>query len=137
LSKDDLTYPVKFFDYLAQTQDAEIIEMINDIAALALDCIYACDDLDMYEKANNILDSISKNQDGKGTNATLSLLEELKGELDCVKLLSKYDVRTTLKFVRKNKDNSDTARSLLIQMARSLNKRYFITRIILNFKYFL
>ncbi|EZA57952.1 Neuroblastoma-amplified sequence [Ooceraea biroi] len=123
LSKDDLTFPIKFFEYLAQTQDAKMVEMIDDVAALALDCIYACDDLDMYEKANSILDSISKNQDEMRTSATCSLLEELKGELDCMRLLGKYDVRTTLKFVRGNKGNSDIARSLLIRMAKSLNKR--------------
>lgn len=115
---------MKLFEYLAQTQDAEIIEMTDDIAALALDCIYACDDVDMYEQASSILGSITRNRDEKRTSATCSLLEELEGELDCMRLLSKYDVRTTLKFVRKNKNDADVARSLLIQMARSLNKRF-------------
>lgn len=96
--------------------------MIDDVANLALDCINACDDLDMYEKAKDILDSISKD-DGKGTNAISNLLEEFEGELDCIRLLSKYGVKTTLKFIRKNKNDPDVARSLLSQMARSLNKR--------------
>lgn len=36
--------------------------MINDVASLALDYTYACNDLDIYEKAKDILllDSISK-----------------------------------------------------------------------------
>ncbi|XP_039307563.1 neuroblastoma-amplified sequence isoform X2 [Solenopsis invicta] len=122
LSKDDLTFPVKFFDYLKQTQDMEIIELIDDVATLALDCIYACDDLDMYEKAKDILDSISEDYDGKRTNAICNLLEESEGELDCVKLLSKYGVKTTLNFIRKNRNDPDIAKSLLTQMARSLNK---------------
>ncbi|XP_071653845.1 NBAS subunit of NRZ tethering complex isoform X3 [Temnothorax longispinosus] len=121
LSKDDLTFPVKFFKYLKQTQDIEIIEMIDDVASLALDCVYACDDPDMYEKAKDILDSISKD-DGKRTNAICILLEEFEGELDCIRLLSKYGVKTTLKFIRKNRSDPDVAKSLLTQMARSLNK---------------
>jgi len=116
-----LTFPVKFFEYLKRTQDIEIIELIDDVAILALDCIYACDDLDMYEKAKDILDSISKDQ--KRTDTICSLLEECEEELDCIRLLNKYGVKTTLRFIRKNRNNSDIARSLLVQTARSLNKR--------------
>ncbi|XP_011879378.1 PREDICTED: neuroblastoma-amplified sequence-like isoform X2 [Vollenhovia emeryi] len=119
LSKDDLTFPVKFFEYLKQSQDTEIIEMIDDVATLALDCIYACDDLDMYEKAKDILDSISSDD---GTSTICSLLEESEGELDCVRLLSKYGVKTTLKFLRENRNDPDVAKSLLTQTARSLSK---------------
>lgn len=104
-------------------QDVEIINVIDDVAILALNCLYACDDLDMYEKARNILDSILKDHDGRA-NATSDLLDELEGELNCMRLLSKYGVKTTLKFIRNNKTNSDVARSLLTQMSRSLNKRY-------------
>lgn len=96
--------------------------MIDDLASLALDCIYACDDPDMYEKARDILDSIP--EDAKRTSAVCNLLEELERELDCTRLLSKYGVKTTLKFVQKNKNDSDVARSLLTEMARSLNKKY-------------
>lgn len=120
-----MTFPVKFFECLKQTQDIEIIELIDDVT-LALDCIYACDNLDMYEKAKDILDSISKDHDEKRSNATredVMSLEECKRELDCVRILSKYGVKTTLKFIRKNRNDPDIARSLLIQMARSLNKR--------------
>ncbi|XP_036139993.1 neuroblastoma-amplified sequence isoform X2 [Monomorium pharaonis] len=122
LSKDDLTFPVKFFEYLKQTQDIEIIELIDNVATLALDCIYACDDLDMYEKAKDILDSLSKNHDGKRPNAICNLLNESEGELDCVRLLNKYGVKTTLKFIRKNRNDPDVARSLLTETARNFNK---------------
>jgi len=108
---------------LKQVHDVEIIKMIDDIATLALNCIYACDDLNMYEKARNILDSILKDHDGKRANAINDLLDELEGELDCIRLLSKYGVKTTLKFIRNNKINPDVARSLLTQMSRNLSKR--------------
>lgn len=120
-----MTFPVKFFEYLKRTQDTEIIEMIDNVASLALDCIYACDDLDMYEKAKDILDSISKD-DGKITNEICNLLEEYEAKLDCIRLLSKYGVKTTIKFIRENKNNPDIARSILTQTARSLNKRLYI-----------
>ncbi|EFN62928.1 Neuroblastoma-amplified gene protein [Camponotus floridanus] len=122
LSKDDLTLPVKFFEYLKQTQDTEIIEMIDDVTTLALDCIYSCDDLDMYEKAKNILDSISKDHNATRTKATHNLLEELEEELDCIRCLSKYGVKTTLKFIQENKNNPDIARSLLNEMAKNFSK---------------
>lgn len=121
LSKDDLTFPVKFFEYIRKTQEVEIVEMIDDLVSLASNCICACDDTDMYEKARNILDSIL--EDEKGTSTVCNLLDELERELDCTKFLSKYGVKTTLKLLRKNKNDPDTTRSLLTQMARSLNKK--------------
>lgn len=124
ISKDNLILPVKFFEYLKQTQDTEIIEMIDDVTTLALDCIYSCDDLDMYEKAKIIFDSVSRDHYGNMTNATCNLLEECEEELDCIKCLNKYGVKTTLKFIKKNKNDPDIARSLLNQMARSFSKRY-------------
>lgn len=117
-----MTLPVKFFEYLKQTQDIEIMEMIDDVTTLAVDCIYNCDDLDMYEKAKNILDSISK--DCKRAKAMYNLLEELEEELNCLRCLSKYGVKTTLKFIQENKNNPDIARSLLNEMARNFSKRY-------------
>ena len=134
-----MTFPVKFFECLKQTQDIEIIELIDDVVTLALDCIYACDDLDMYEKAKDILDSISKNHDEKRSNATQEdvcdmSLEECERELDCVRILNKYGVKTTLKFIQKNRNDPDVARSLLIQMATSLNKRLcYVYLMFINF----
>lgn len=119
-----MTLSVKFFEYLKQTQNTEIIEMIDDVTTLALDCIYSCDDLDMYEKAKNILDSISKDHNVKRTKATHNLLEELEEELDCIRCLSKYSVKTTLKFIQENKNNPDIARLLLNEMAKNFSKRY-------------
>lgn len=100
--------------------------MIDDIAMLALDCVYACNDVDMYEKARVIMDSISKDRDR--TTATCDILEELEGELTCIRLLNKYGVKITLKFIQENKNNPVSARSLLTQTARSLSKRYMHTK---------
>lgn len=98
--------------------------MIDDITTLALDCVHGCDDLDMYEKAKNILDSISKDYYGKRISAMCNLLEEFEEELDCIRCLNKYSVKITLRFIRENKNNPDIARSLLNQMARSFSERY-------------
>lgn len=118
--------PVKFFRYLKQTQEAEIMQLIDDIAILALDCICACDDPDMYEKAMDILDSLPQHYDKSKAITTNSFKRELillKQELYCTKVLSKYDVKTTLKFIRKHKDDPVVVESLLVQMAKSLNNQ--------------
>ncbi|CAK9831040.1 NBAS subunit of NRZ tethering complex [Anthophora retusa] len=122
ISKEDLKLPAKLFEHLNQSHDSEILEMIEDIATLALDCIYACDNLNMYEKAMSIVDSIAKDRTGKRTSATCTLLEELDRELECTKILNKYGVKTTLNALRRNKSNPETAKQILVQMARSLNK---------------
>lgn len=123
ISKEDLKLPVKLFEYLKQSQDDEILQMIENIAILALDCIYACNDPNMYEKATRIVDSIAKDREMRRIDAINTLLEELDKELECTKILNKYGVKTTLHVLRKNKSNPDAAKQLLIQMARSLNKR--------------
>lgn len=124
LSKDDLTLPVKLFTYLRQAHEVEVTKMIDDAVTLALDCVYACENTDdIYEKAKDILDSIPKDHDERRTNAICNLLEEFERELNCIEILSKYGIKTTLKFICKNKSNPEIAKSLLTQMARSLNKK--------------
>ncbi|XP_053978605.1 NBAS subunit of NRZ tethering complex-like isoform X1 [Hylaeus volcanicus] len=122
ISKEDLTLLVKLFEYIKQSQDNEIVQMIEDIAILALHCIYACNDPNMYEKATCIVNSIAKDRDGKKTSGMCTLLEELDRELECTKILNKYGVKTTLNALRENKSNPEAAKQLLIQMARGLNK---------------
>ncbi|XP_034172180.2 NBAS subunit of NRZ tethering complex isoform X2 [Osmia lignaria lignaria] len=122
ISKEDLKLPVKLFEYLKMSRDEEILQMIEDIATLALDCIYACNDPNMYEKATCIVDSISKDRDSKRTSAICTLQEELDRELVCTKILNQYGVKTTLNALRKNKSNPEAAKQLLVEMARSLNK---------------
>lgn len=122
-SKDNLKLSVKFFEYLKQSCDNEILQMIENIVTLALDCIYACNDPNMYETAICIVDSIAKDRDVKKTNTMNILLEELEKELECTKILNKYSVKTTLNSLQKIKNNPEAAKQLLIQMARSLNKR--------------
>ncbi|XP_031847093.1 NBAS subunit of NRZ tethering complex isoform X2 [Nomia melanderi] len=123
ISKENLKLSVKFFEYLKTSQDNEILQMIEDIATLALDCLYACNDPNMYEKATCIVDSIAKNRDGKRSSGISSLLEELDRELECTRILNRYGVKTTLNALRKNKSNPESAKELLIQMARRLNKK--------------
>ncbi|XP_012141773.2 NBAS subunit of NRZ tethering complex isoform X2 [Megachile rotundata] len=122
ISKDDLKLPVKLFEYLKLTRDDEILQMIEDLVTLALDCIYACNDSNMYEKATYIVDSIAKDREGKRNSAIYTLLEELDRELVCTKILNQYGVKTTLSTLRKNKSNPEAAKELLVEMARSLNK---------------
>lgn len=122
VSEEDLKLSVKLFEYLKQSHDTEIHEMIEDIATLALDCIYACNDSDMYEKATCIVNSIARDRNGRRSSAVCTLLEELDRELECTKILNQYGVQITLNALRKNKNDPDAAKQLLIQMARSLNK---------------
>ncbi|XP_076658373.1 NBAS subunit of NRZ tethering complex isoform X1 [Halictus rubicundus] len=122
ISKEDLRLAVKLFEYLKVSQDSEILQMIENIGTLALDCIYACNDANMYEKAICIVDSISKDRDGKRSGGISSLLEELDRELECTKILNKYGLTTTLNALRKNKTDPESAKLLLVQMARSLNR---------------
>ncbi|KAG7201140.1 hypothetical protein KM043_003931 [Ampulex compressa] len=122
ISKDDITLPAKLFEHLRQSQDADLHRVIGDSAALALDCIYTCNDFNMHDKAKHILDSISKDRSGKRSGTTCTLLEELERELECANILNKYGVNTTLNFLQKNKSNPEAAKILLIQMARNLNK---------------
>ncbi|XP_014605991.1 PREDICTED: neuroblastoma-amplified sequence-like isoform X1 [Polistes canadensis] len=120
ISKHDLRLPVKLFEYLKQSGETDITLIMKDVVTVALDCIYACNDLDMYPKAKYILDTISKDQYRKGKYN--SSFEELEREFEGMKILNKYGVRTTINSLHNNKSNPDAIKLLLTQMARSLNK---------------
>lgn len=120
ISKDDLRLPVKFFEYLKQFGETDIMLVMKDVVTIALDCIYACNDLNMYQKAKYILDTISKDQYRKGKYD--SSFEELDKELEGMKILNKYGVKTTINYLHNNKNNPEDVKLLLNQMARSLNK---------------
>lgn len=120
ISKDDLRLPVKFFEYLKQFGETDVMLIMKDVVTIALDCIYACNDLNMYQKAKYILDTISKDQYRKGKYD--SSFEELDKELEGMKILNKYGVKTTINYLHNNKNNADAVKLLLTQMARSLNK---------------
>ncbi|XP_046481059.1 NBAS subunit of NRZ tethering complex [Neodiprion pinetum] len=122
LSEDDLTLPVKFFEHLKQTQNTEIIRDLEAIMKLALDCIYSCKDLKMYEKAKCIFECIPFSLENVGSGKICCLIEELEQELECLRVLSEYNVKTTLKYIQENKTDRETIKMLLTQMARYVNE---------------
>ncbi|KAK0092818.1 hypothetical protein PV326_000527 [Microctonus aethiopoides] len=120
LSENDLTLPLKFFNHLQQ--DIDILNMVDDIMELALNCIYACTNPDMYQMAKNIFETLPKLQSSRDAFGVLNPLEELERELECLKILNKHNVNTTLSFIHKNKMNKDKVKLLLHDMANSLNE---------------
>ncbi|KAK0162101.1 hypothetical protein PV327_008465 [Microctonus hyperodae] len=120
LSENDLSLPLKFFIHLQQ--DIDILNMVDDIMELALNCIYACNNPDMYQVAKNIFETLPKLQSSRDTFGILNPLEELERELECLKILNKHNVNTQLSFIHKNKMNEENVKLLLHDMANSLNK---------------
>lgn len=121
ISKGDLSWPVTFFQYLKTTHDSEIMEIINDIVTLAIECIYACTNNDMYENAKKIHEAIAKQESEESVNYELQ--EELERELICVKILNSYGVSVPFSFINENKENLEAIKSLLIKMSEGLKNR--------------
>ncbi|XP_043477356.1 neuroblastoma-amplified sequence-like [Leptopilina heterotoma] len=121
ISKSDLSWPVKFFQYLKTTHDSDILEIINDNVTLAIECIYACTNNDMYEDAKRIHETIAKQESPESVN--FELQEELERELICVKILNTYGVSVPFSFINENKENLEAIRSLLIKMSEGLKNR--------------
>ncbi|XP_048513808.1 NBAS subunit of NRZ tethering complex-like isoform X2 [Athalia rosae] len=121
ISLDDLTRPLKFFEYLKQTLNTEIIKESMDVVKLALDCIYSCNDPKMYEKAKCIFECIPVTSGELESAPMYEVIEELEQELECLKTLSEYNVKTTLSYIKNNKKIPETVKLLLIQMARNVN----------------
>lgn len=119
ISEDDLSLAVKFFDYLKFTHNREIIKDTDRIMKIALDCIYSCKNFDMYEKAKNIFECIPLSQGNTGNSELVyQIIEELEQELESLKVLSKYNVKTTLSYIKDNKKKPDIVKLMLTQMAR-------------------
>lgn len=118
LSKEDLVLPVKFFESLKISFDPEILDTIENVCALALDCIYACTDLAMYPKAKAIFDATVVHSSGREDNS--KKYKELEKELKCLQTLNKYDIEIPLNQVRQSKQNALEAKALLVQMSENL-----------------
>ncbi|XP_008201876.1 neuroblastoma-amplified sequence [Nasonia vitripennis] len=122
LSKDDLALPVKFFESLKVSFDPEILDTIENVSALALDCIYACTDVEMYPKAKAIFDAAVVHSSGREDSS--KKYKELEKELKCLQMLNKYEVKIPLNEVRQSKQNSLEAKALLVQMSENLINIY-------------
>ena len=96
-----------------------MLEIIEDTATLALECIYACTNVGMYENAKKIHDAVSKQE--SVTNC--EFLDKLERELQCLKILNKYNVSVPLSFVNDNKNNLEAITTLLIEMSENLKNR--------------
>lgn len=121
ISKSDLSWPVKLFQYLKTTHDPDIMEIINDNVTLAIECIYACTNNDMYDDAKRIHETIAKQESPESVN--FELQEELERELICVKILNTYGVSVPFSFINENKENLEAIKSLLIKMSEGLKNR--------------
>ncbi|XP_014228300.1 neuroblastoma-amplified sequence-like [Trichogramma pretiosum] len=122
LSKRNLIYAVKFFEYLKSSCDSEVIDTFGSITLLAMDCIYACDDIDMYSKGKSIFDSISNHLSGQEESS--KLYKELEKELKTLMTLNKYGVKIPLHQIKICRQNNERAKDLLLSMSENLVKIY-------------
>ncbi|KAF7993079.1 hypothetical protein HCN44_005860 [Aphidius gifuensis] len=122
LSQCNLNLPALFFKQL--TNDIELIDYIDDIMAVGLNCIYSCTNHDCYDKAKEIFESIPKPLGSKDIGGTMSPMEELEKELDCLKILNKYHVKSTLKFINENKNEAEQIKLILNDMANYLKEQF-------------
>ncbi|KAJ8683328.1 hypothetical protein QAD02_019120 [Eretmocerus hayati] len=117
LSKSDLALPVKFFETL-KSCDPEILDTIEDIIELAVDCIYASSDLEMYGKAKSIIDAITTYSGGREVDN--EEYERLQKELRCLKIFNKYNVNVPLSYVKSCAKSPTEAKDLLVLMSKNL-----------------
>lgn len=122
LSKNDLALPVKFFESLKTSFDAEILDTVESITALAVDCIYACTDTEMYAKAKAIYESTVVHASAREDSS--AKYRELERELKCLQKLNKYGVKIPLCQVQQSKQDTSDAKALLVQMTENLTSLY-------------
>ena len=115
LSKDNLTFPVRFFESLKSSYDLEILDTIESITSLAIDCVYSCTDPEMYLKAKAIFDGTVAYSTGREDSTTR--YKELEKELKCLQTLNLYQVKIPLFKIKESKQNFVDAKMLLIQMS--------------------
>lgn len=124
MSKDDLSLLVVFFDYL-QSFDPEILDAIEDVTILAMDCIYVCSDSEMYPKAKMIFEVVAPHSNGREDDYLK--YKELEKELKTLLILNKYEVKIPLYIIKESKQDLFGAKTLLIQMSENLIKMYDLT----------
>ncbi|CAD6224651.1 GSCOCG00005485001-RA-CDS [Cotesia congregata] len=120
ISEDDLSMVLILFNNLKN--DVDILNMIEDIVELAVDCIYACNNFNMYQRAKEIFNTLPKPQAMQDAAGAAGLMNDLEREIECLKILNKYHVQCTVCFIHENKDSVSEVKMLLHQMSRSLNE---------------
>lgn len=121
LSKDDLLLPVVFFDHL-KCFDPEILDAIEDVTILAMECIYECSDLEMYSKAKAVFDAVATHANGREDDFLKYL--ELERELKALFILNKYEVKIPVHIIKESRHDLFNAKTLLVQMSENLTKMY-------------
>lgn len=122
LSEEDLALPVIFFECLKSSQDPDLLDTIQNTTELAIDCIYACANPEMYLKAKAIFEAVVIRCSGRGAGLAEDDFEELERELECLQILNKYDVKIPLRHIKEIKDDSTAVKELLTQMSENFNK---------------
>ncbi|XP_057318854.1 NBAS subunit of NRZ tethering complex-like [Microplitis mediator] len=120
ISTDDLSMTLIFFNNLKS--DVDILNIVEDIIELAVDCIYACGNINMYKLAKEIFETLPKPQAIQDAPGAASLMHDLESEIECLKILNKYDVQCTVSFIHDNKNTVSEVKMLLHQMSGSLNQ---------------
>ena len=99
-----MEYLVKFFEFLKTSYDSELLDSIKCVNTLAINCIYNCEDSDMYQQATAIFDATTIHLSGREEN--LKAYNNLEKELKCLQILSKYEVKVPLNHIKDARQNS-------------------------------
>lgn len=119
ISKNSLNLSAIFFEHLKSSNDSELYNILENVTDLALDCIYACQDQELYLKAKFIFDATFP----MDKEYNYEKYKELENELKCIFIFNKYDIKITLNDFRKIKQDPVSAKVLLITMSENLNKK--------------
>lgn len=120
ISKKDLQLAMKFFDHLRDFEDEEILDIVEDVTSLAVECLYSCGETEISGNAKTILETARKYLEERESSTVLPEdLDEIERELDALKILSKHETSVTLKYLRDNKNDKETAEMLLREISNS------------------
>lgn len=119
MSKNSLDLPHTLFEYLKTHNDADLLNIVQNLTTLACACIYACNNKKFLPKASAIFDILMSVR----TSEDFLKCKDLENDLKCIEILNKYSVFITLNQFTKLKKDFEQSKELLNQVCENFNKR--------------
>ncbi|XP_041814881.1 neuroblastoma-amplified sequence [Chelmon rostratus] len=126
LAQRDLTLPLIIFQHSKPDCQQKIIGDPDQLMAVALECIYSCEQDDQLSLCYDILECLPQRGYGPDTDVTASLhdqVDRLEKHLSVVEVLEKHGLQKPTSYVKNSQNSEEEAHQLMVKLCRHTGRK--------------
>ncbi|XP_053503129.1 NBAS subunit of NRZ tethering complex isoform X1 [Ictalurus furcatus] len=126
LAKEDLTLPLKIFQYSKPGCQQKFIADPDQLMSVALECIYSCEREDQLALSYDILECLPQRGYGPQTETTKILhdqVDSLEKHLSVAEVLEKHGLQKPIAFIRNSQSSREEAHQLMVKLTRHTGRK--------------